>query len=346
MSVNNKCLNCGGELNYNPIKNSLDCQYCGSTFPMQETYKEENISNLKREYSPSYVLEQNKKQKIKYQCSSCGSQLFLDGKEPLKRCSACGNTSLITASATTYVPDGIIPFSLSKAQAGEIFRKWIKSRKFAPSDLLNMAKLEKISGYYTPVWNFNVSASTRWSAVGINKVIHNDQEFKRRYEVKDVEDSNFNNVMKSGSSKFNDEFLDDMGDYDFLNLKPFSTKYLLGYAGVNTDKDIHKVYQDIVDDINQEKKEEISKRLNGEYDLVDNLSCQTRIRHAYFNYAYVPIWANHYTYKGKDYHCYINGQTGTATGKAPKSVLKIGGIILGIAATVVIGVVLLARLLF
>ena len=31
----------------------------------------------------------------------------------------------------------------------------------------------------------------------------------------------------------------------------------------------------------------------------------------------LSIWMiNHYKYKNKDYHCYINGQTGKATGKS------------------------------
>ena len=57
------------------------------------------------------------------------------------------------------------------------------------------------------------------------------------------------------------------------------------------------------------------------------------------------MWANHYSYKGREYHCYINGQTGEATGKAPKSFGKIAGTVLGILGGIGLAVLIIASIL-
>ena len=51
------------------------------------------------------------------------------------------------------------------------------------------------------------------------------------------------------------------------------------------------------------------------------------------------------TYNGKQYHCYINGQTGKATGKSPKSFWKIFSLIDGIAGSVALVVALICKLI-
>ena len=46
------------------------------------------------------------------------------------------------------------------------------------------------------------------------------------------------------------------------------------------------------------------------------------------------MWVNAYMYKDKSYVCYINGQTGKASGTAPKSFWKIFFTVLGVIAAV------------
>ena len=231
---------------------------------------------------------------------------------------------------------------MSRNKAASIFRTWVGSRKFAPNDLKQMAKLEKISGLYTPVWNFSFNSVFKYTGTAIKIKTDSDgnQEF-RENELDKVKETRYSNVLLSASSRISDDFLNGMGEYDFNRIRPYSTDYLLGFAGIDTNLDIHNVYSDLTNEISSANERKIKSKLEAEYDRIDGLSCRTRFKDVVFNYAFVPVWANHYTYKGKEYHCFINGQTGKATGKAPKSILKIGSLILGVLAGIgaIIGII-------
>jgi hypothetical protein len=41
------------------------------------------------------------------------------------------------------------------------------------------------------------------------------------------------------------------------------------------------------------------------------------------SYALLPVWWYRYSFEGKNYDCFVNGQTGKVVGKAPLSVRRI-----------------------
>ena len=69
--------------------------------------------------------------------------MILGANVDARRCSSCGNTTLVKENLSVITPDGIVPFKISRKKAAEIFRNWVGKRKFAPNDLVQMAKLEK-----------------------------------------------------------------------------------------------------------------------------------------------------------------------------------------------------------
>ena len=339
MANYSKCTNCGGEEYFNPETGILVCDRCGSTFPV----KEGAGSFVRRNYDSSYSLNGNRNEVVRYSCMTCGAKSVVGTDGEVKKCASCGNTTLKKEKSTTIVPDGIIPFAVSRRKAAEIFRNWAGTRKFAPSDLKQMAKLEKISGLYTPVWNFNFTSIFRYNGTAIKiKTDSDGNQDVREIDLDKVKETRHSNILISASTRITNDFLEGMGDYDFNKVRPYSTDFLLGFAGIDTDVDIHNIYSDMTNDIAKENKRKMKIRLAKEYDNIDEVTYTTRFRDVSFNYTHVPVWANHYSYKGKEYHCYINGQTGKATGRAPKSILKIGGLILGILAGIgaVVGLII------
>lgn len=325
-----KCINCGGELVFKPETGKLHCERCGAAFDVTDGANKPVI----RPYTPSFVAEQNVTETA-YQCLFCGAKCIVPVGEERKRCVSCGNTTLQRISSATTAPDGILPFTITKPQAGEIFRNWVGSRKFAPSDLKQMARSKKLIGLYTPVWNFNYDAIWHFSCIGVKKRTDSDgYQYTQRYPVHSDENQPHRNELYSANNRIGTEFVQDLGDYDFTKVKPYSTDYLLGFSGLETTINVHDVYNYMTATITETNERHARERLNAEYDRYENFSCRTAFKNVTFSYTYIPIWANHYIYKGKEYHCYINGQTGKATGKAPKSGWKIGGLVFGILAAI------------
>ena len=209
-----------------------------------------------------------------------------------------------------------------------------------------MAKLEKISGIYTPVWNFNYNWVSKYTAIGVEKVLDvYDNEIRKETNVKKINEGKVENEIYSASTRIPTEVIGVLNDYDLNMIRPFSSEYLLGFSGVDTNIGIHEVYNNIEENLNETNRLIAIRKLKDEFDYYDDLKCVTKVRNVIFNYAYVPLWANHYTYKGKEYHCDINGQTGKTTGSAPKSVAKILGTVFGILCGIGAVVLLITSLI-
>ena len=343
--MNNKCLNCGADVVFDTNTQMLTCKHCGSSFPLKNKISAKP-ENLRRIYSPSLSLYTNQQISKSYMCSNCGTKISVNPNESITRCASCGNVSLKEISSQTMHPDGIIPFEISRTQAEEIFKNWIKTRKFAPNDLIQMAKHGKLSGIYTPVYNFDYSENLTYRAMCM-KITHDSDGNERRkhYPQHKEKVTEVNDHTISANSRIEEDFLAGLGSYDFSKLKPFSTSYLLGFAGIDTNIEVHTVFADMSTAAREKNQSKINKKLNSEYDRVENLNCTTTLNNVSLNYAYIPVWANHYKYNGKEYHCFINGQTGTATGKAPKSFGKILALVAGIIAGAAAGIALIISLI-
>lgn len=345
MATNIRCEYCGGNQIYNPNNGMLECEHCGKTTPVDFSGNK-NISNIVRRYDISYMPEPNLEASNQYLCSSCGATIKFEDDEKKTRCPSCGDTALTRNESAMYVPDGIIPFSINKNQAIKIFRTWIQNRKFAPKNLKEMARLGKVTGLYVPVWNMNfrITGSYFANVTKLEKV--GDDYITWHYPIRENIDKTFLNIMLSANKNIEDEALEGLAPYDTQKIKPYSSEYLFGFSGLNTDLNIHQKYQEEVDYKKEKLTQRISATLKEKYDSIESFNSSYTTRNESFNHIYVPVWANHFTYNGKKYHCYINGQTGQATGRAPKSFWKILTLVLGICAGFAVAAHFIIKLFF
>lgn len=330
MAKSIKCEYCGGNKLFNPSTSNIECEHCGSVSVVEI---KSSGSVLTRKYTRDYMPEIRQVGENHYLCSSCGASVAFEENEDKKRCPSCGDTTLSRKNNEIYVPDAIIPFSVNRNKAIEIFRSWLAKRKFAPNDLKQMAALGKVSGLYVPAWNMNFRLVGKYFA-NVTKLEEemDDRTVTWHYPVKDTVDKRFLNVILSGNQRIDDEILQDLSPFETQKLRPYSSEYLFGFSGLDTDDYLHEKFDSII----EEKKETITFRiredLKSKFDTIESFNINYNVENPTFNYLYVPIWANHYTYNGKKYHCFINGQTGKAIGNSPKSFWKIMSLILGIGA--------------
>lgn len=341
MATNIRCKYCGGNNVFNPSTGNLKCEYCGNVSECET--KHNSANKITQKYSETYSPKMNYDGDNLYLCSSCGATVSFEESEDKKRCPSCGDTSLKRQQVAMSVPDGIIPFSVSRDKAVEIFRKWIQSRKFAPNDLKQMAKLGKVSGLYVPAWNVGFRVVGNYFA-NVTKLEEemNDNTVLWHYPVKDTVDKTYLNILISGNKRIDDEVLTELSPFDSQKVRVYSNKYVYGFSGLSTDLSVHEKYEKIIDEKKDKLTDRIRSNLKSKFDSIESLNVNYEIKNSTLNYLYIPIWANHYTYNGKKYHCYINGQTGKATGKAPKSFWKILSLALGIGA----GITALVALIF
>ena len=335
-----KCENCGGNFSFNPNSGLMECEHCGS---IKQIKNHEKLASkrLVQRYSESYMLTPTQSENQTYLCSTCGATVTFEEGDIKKRCPSCGDLSLSMQQRQVFVPDAIVPFSVSRDKAINIFRQWISTRKFAPSDLKQMAKLGKISGLYVPTWNFNFRLLMEYNADCTRTEEHGEHFHTRHFYASNTEDKSYTNVLLSGNTRLSNETLDELEPFDVSRMRPYTSEYIMGFSGLDTDMDIHKSFDDVVYEKKTKVESKIRADLKHKYETIEKLDTFAEVKNPTFAYTYVPIWANHYTYNGKQYHCYINGQTGKATGKAPKSFWKVFSLVAGIVAAVALVAILI-----
>lgn len=327
-----KCVSCGGELTYNPNGQNLICEYCESETALGELPQ---MTSFKREYKQDLVMEVDKDDTKVYQCASCGSKSIQEGEKELNRCGSCGSNDISKVNEATIHPRHIFPFVLGKKEAGTIFEKWVKTRKFAPNDFKKLAKLKKITGVYVPVYGFDYLNQYSYSGTGVN--VYKDRNGRERRSTRPVSGSHSErkeNMLKSASGKFTDKIIRKLEGYNPANVKPYSCEFMFGMVGTETDVNIHTAYESMVKEQENMNYNQAKMEARRGFDDVDWFRCDTTISDVSLSYSYAPVWANYYRYKKKHYYCYINGQSGIVYGKSPKSFWKILFLVLGIVAGV------------
>ncbi len=334
------CEHCGGNLTYNTAKAVVVCEHCDSVYPMQ---KKSRTAKLLRKYTIDFMPEATNDFVEQYMCKSCNSKHFVQAGKVSTRCPSCADTEIYKINEQKINPDGIIPFQLKKEQAVSIFDKWLKKRKFAPSDLIQMAKKGKLSQVYVPVFNINGNTVCAYNAMV--KKVHTDSDsgtiYSTMHTVQDVVSDELKNVVLCANSVADSSLIKEVVRVDQSNIVPYSSEYLFGYTSATTDLSIHDLMNDLQNSIEKSLEKEVRAKLKDKYDEIVHLTCNTKLHGVTFNYTYVPVFMNHYKYNNKKYHCYICGTTGKVSGSAPKSAGKILGVVGIIAAIIGLAILLI-----
>ncbi|MBQ8451676.1 MAG: hypothetical protein IJ538_02745 [Clostridia bacterium] len=330
-----KCKNCGGKLVYSPEKQTLICENCES----QDEIKKIHAENKKEAYSPR--KEPLKRSANLYVCKSCSSHLSSPGGEEIKRCPNCGNVELERVTNDEYIPDAILPFVVGKEKARENFRIWLKKRKFAPNNLVKLAKEGKITGFYTPVWNFDGHSVTEYSGVGVNEYRDGDKVKRTYHNFSGIIENDYQDEFVSANNQVGSETINKLSPWNLENLNVYDDSFVCGFIGSNCEKMLEAGKNEFSRFVQSNDAFEAKSR-QSRFDYIESFYSSTKIYDVKYNYLYFPLWVNHYTYKDKKYTSFINGQTGEVAGKSPKSFWKILFTVLGITAVVAAIVILIA----
>ena len=126
---NYQCPSCTGPLHYDGKSGRLKCDYCGSSFSVQQIealYKDKDEAAAQAQSAQdSFSAEGEwtgsgtnwaKEPGLKlYNCPSCGAELVCDETTAATACPYCGNPAIVPGQLSDMLkPDYVIPFKLGK----------------------------------------------------------------------------------------------------------------------------------------------------------------------------------------------------------------------------------------
>jgi len=245
-------------------------------------------------------------------------------------CPYCGSNQIMEASDdNTLAPGGICPFSIDAKRAEENFRAWIKRRLFCPSRVKKDAGRITMNGIYLPYWTFDTQTESGYSArygithtrtVGSGKN-RRTETYVRWYRTSGHHSEFFNDFLIKGTTRHNAAILSKIEPFDTESSVVYKPEYLSGFAAERYSVGLEDAWTLARSGISTALQSSISSEIRRRHraDHVADLRVHTQYRDIAYKYLMLPVWTSHFTYRSKDFHFMVNGQTGKVGGKAPIS---------------------------
>ena len=334
------CEGCGGIMQFDIPKQSFRCPNCGreeALQPEDNVVEEQDYSLfLQRPGDDAWEAETEVRR-----CESCGAEIVVQRNATTAACGFCGSSQVLHVRQEAGIrPEGIVPFQVDRPKVGDLFRKWIKGKWFAPNSLKNLYQQDKLQAIYLPYWTFDADATGQYAGQG-GKVYYvtvgtgKDRHTERRvhwYPVSGTVSAFFDDVLVKAREK-EDPLEERANVFATSACLPFDLAYLSGFQAekytVGVQDGYVKAQADMRERLFNLAREDILKR----YDEARVNSVNDSYFNVKFKHVLLPMWMSGYQYEGKLYRFLVNGQTGKVAGNYPKSKWKVAfAVILGLIA--------------
>ena len=343
--TNYQCPSCTAPLKFAGKSGRLECEYCMSSFTVEEIELRYGEENRSKEQDTANAHEQTMYEELwgedaekmrAYSCSACGAELICDETTAATSCPYCGNPAVMpTQFAGVRRPDYVIPFKISKQEAVAALQKHCKGKPLLPKAFKTEHHIEEVKGVYVPFWLYDgeAEADVKYTATRSTRVERGDSTVvtTHHYALHRAGKVRFRGIPADGSTKMPDAYMDAIEPYDYEELKPFAMAYLPGYLADRFDVDADAGFVRVENRIRNSAFDAMRDTV-GFYETVIPISSHADVYRGDTCYALMPVWMLHTKYRGKDYLFAMNGQTGKMVGELPVSWGRFGAWFAGIAA--------------
>ncbi|MBN2657148.1 MAG: hypothetical protein JXR86_08820 [Spirochaetales bacterium] len=350
------CSNCGADLKFEPGQNALKCPYCGTE---NTIVTEENVEIRENDYlSQLRELEENLSHSetldmVSVRCDNCGAMVSLGENKTAGECVFCGtHLSGQTQSVKEIAPQSLLPFKVSRKEAAENFKLWLKKRWFAPNKLKEYARMDGLKGIYSPYWTYDTETTTHYRGQR-GDYYYTTETYTEQVDGKTVTKTrqvrhtrwsfasgtvrnSFDDILICGSGNMLPKYTEALEPWDLENLVPFKEDYLSGFQvesySINLEEGFAIARERIAPVIDSTIRRDIGgdeQRISSKASSYDDIT---------FKHILLPVWISAYKFKDKVYNFMVNARTGEVQGNRPWSVAKILLAVLGFGALVAAGV--------
>ena len=336
-----RCKNCGGNVVYSPERKKMFCPFCESEDSEEredgviETSGEENgtaegtvqAAGAGQPVSRMAAAEGAAQKKVTKVCPNCGGEIPMTVNTSATQCPYCDNYVIVDDQISgAYTPHMLIPFHMGKEVCKKLIRDKFEKCIFAPTDFLSEVRMNGIYGDYVPFWFYDYNTNCTFHGEGTKVrswTTGNTQYTETSYYdiVRDM-DIDFVKIPVDASVEMPDDVMDLMEPFDYKELQEFKPEYLSGFHSER-----YNMTSDLVESRAKAKMQEDAQKMLHDsysgYSSVRKMGENINVTDSSVSYGLLPVWKYDYSYKGKEYPFYVNGQTGKLVGTAPISKAKV-----------------------
>ena len=366
------CKSCGAKLSFSPGSKTLKCPYCAAVNEIPES--DDKVLELSlEEWLTKLESESETHQQEQIKCGNCGGEQTLAANLYATSCTFCGAPLTSKSYAQRLIkPKSLVPFKVTKLQAQDKWRLWIKSLWLAPSALKKFAQSDGgVKGIYVPYWTFDAQTwtsysgqrgddhaesyqstndkgervtetrtRTDWTGVSGNVSFFHDDVL-----VSGSQNSYGGGGGNTGAAAMQQALTSQAGAVGSMiaarfssGLRTWNTRELVPYQDEYITGFQAAAYQVGLKAAFVTAKQMIDSKVEQlvRADIGGDhqriSSVNTQYSHLTFKHILLPMWVSAYLYGGRTYRFVVNGQTGEVQGESPKSGWKIFFLVCGILA--------------
>lgn len=339
-AIGQKCPRCGAEAVFDPATGKLKCPHCG-----EEQEIEGQAVYAEQDFVLSAISYEEWEDGRSYRCDNCGAVTVLDRNELAGACPFCNSPKVVDAGDQPGVkPMGIIPFSIDKEKAKLGLATFIKKRIFAPRKFKKNFVPDNMKGVYVPCWLFDTKSVATYTGrfgkyytvvVGSGKNRKTVRKI-RWYNSSGRVERTFDDFPVEASARIDQRTFDKISPYSTEAPLRYDGKYMLGFSAERYQENPEECFKRACDGMKEILKGDCV-RCEGA-DVVGEINVHVVHNDVKYKYLLLPVYMCTEEYKNKRYGYYINGESGKATGRTPKSPIRVGiAVLLGLVLLGVIG---------
>lgn len=329
------CASCGAELKFKPGSHQIKCEYCGYEEFIEQS--KSSFEELELQHYLKVVGENAYTETIDLlHCKNCGANQHTEENFKSLHCVYCSEP-LIREDVDEegwILPGALVPFQLDNKKAQAIFKNWVSGIWFAPNNLKRAAlDPEGMHGLYIPHWTFDAKIRADYQGqrgeyyyetqrIKTKKGTQTRQVRKTRWQPASGSIDGFaDDILINASEKKRREIPQGVSFWNLEELAGFNSKYLSGFVTekytISLREGHHRSFQtakDIAYNI-------IRRDIGGDTQRIHH--ADIKLSDETFKHILLPMYISAYRFGGREYHFYINGQSGQISGTRPYSFWKI-----------------------
>lgn len=331
-----KCKDCGAILKFHPGQQSLNCEYCGCHNELGDIIKPVEQEELDFEaFLANASAAAPTMQVTVVKCGSCGASTTLKENVTADSCAFCGTALVVKSGSATNIiaPKYLLPFSIDMKKGLENFKKWLSGLWFAPNDLKNAARNDKLKGVYLPYWTYDSNCYSQYSGMrGDHYYVSETYTVNGKTQTRQVRKTRwtptsgsvydkFDDVLVLASKSLPDKYANELEPWDLANLAAFNEQFLSGFIAEQYQIDVKGGFEKAKGRMDPVIRQTVRKHIGGDEQQILTLNVQ--YNDVTFKHILLPIWISAFKYNNKVYRFMINGRTGEVQGERPYSFWKI-----------------------
>ena len=331
------CPNCSTLISYGEHETVLVCQHCGFTRGVDEHVISRSFIRSQQDSPSSGAVRHWIENQGRLTCEHCGLTLLFPTGQPPESCPYCAST-LLTASPELMDledPGLIMPFKIDSEQAASGIKAWLGKGVLAPDDLALRHAGMHLSPAFCPFWLLTGRLDIPWF-VDVNIGSDSLAEWEARTGT---HTEPISKLLIPALRKISMPDLADLGSFNLDDLVEFSPVAVDGAIVLARDHSLA--------DASLLARERVSKKVR--FSLTDEVDPRLPRRNfktgspkwgdLTSKLVLLPVYLGSYPFQGKRHRLFINGQTGSVSGKRPVDMLKM---VMVIATGIILLIVMIA----